>query len=372
MANALFRGKLDPDSDLVVVVMAGGSGTRFWPLSRQAKPKQFLDIVDGEKSLIQLTWDRIKALPFKTSVLVASGESHIDLVSQHLPESGIVAEPCARNTAACVAYAAMRIESEVGPKAMLCLPADHIIQNLERFEEVISCALEKINSSDVLATIGLKPTKPETGYGYIKCGDEVTGASKLPVFNVDRFVEKPDLKTAESYLQSGEYFWNSGMFIWRTDVLLSSLKQYFPDLHQGLELMFKVDGDALEKSIRVSFPKLPSESIDTGLMEKAENVVMVPAEGLEWSDVGAWDAWAESASDEIRDKDGNVCSGDVKLIDSKACSVYSQSRLIAGVGLENLIIVDTGDALLVMPSDRAQDVKKVIAELQEEGKTKLL
>jgi len=304
--------------------------------------------------------------------LVARGESHIDLVEEHLPESGIVAEPCARNTAACIAYAAKRIESEVGPKPMLCLPADHLIQNLDKFSEVVKCAFEKVNSSEVLATIGLKPTRPETGYGYIKCGAKESGEGKLSVFEVDSFVEKPDRDTAVKYVESGDYFWNSGMFIWRTNVLLASLKQHFPDLHQGLEEMFAGETSSLEEDIRNIFPKLPSESIDTGLMEKADNVVMVPAEGLEWSDVGAWDAWAERATEEIRDELGNVCSGDVKLIDSKSCSVYSQSRLIAGVGLENLIIVDTGDALLVMPSDRAQDVKKVIAELKEEGRKGLL
>ena len=372
MSNKLFTGELDAEVELVVVIMAGGSGTRFWPLSRRSRPKQFLDFIDGKKSLIQLTAERLESLPYKTSVLVASGESHIELVREHLPNSVILAEPCARNTAACLGYAAKQIEEKVGPKVMLCLPADHLIANVTEFYAIIQSAYELVQSGEHLVTLGLKPTRPETGYGYIKCGGPESDSS--PALKVEKFVEKPDSKTAETYLKSGDYFWNSGMFLWRSDTLIESLGEHFPSLMEGLDRMFAggLEGSELEANIRKIFPSLESESIDTGLMEKANNVVMFPAENLGWSDVGAWDAWSENASSEIKDKDGNVSYGDVKLINSSGCSVYSEKKFVATIGMEDLIVVDTEDALLICPASKAQDVKKIIQELEKEGQDKLL
>ncbi len=372
MSNKLFTGRIDPEVELVVVIMAGGSGTRFWPLSRRSRPKQFLNFIDGKKSLIQLTADRLEALPFKTSIMVASGESHTTLVREHLPNSVILAEPCARNTAACLGYAAKQIEQKVGSKVMLCLPADHLIANVDEFYKIIQSAFDLVKSGKHLVTLGLKPTRPETGYGYIKCsGSESESSAAL---KVEKFVEKPDLKTAESYMKSGDYFWNSGMFLWRSDTLLDSLAEHFPSLMDGIDQMFPgdIDESEIEENIRKIFPTLESESIDTGLMEKASNVVMFPAENLGWSDVGAWDAWSENASPEILDKSGNVSYGDIKFIDSSGCSVYSEKKFVATIGMEDLIVVDTKDALLICPANRAQDVKKVIQELEKEGQEKLL
>ena len=379
MSKLLFKGNISPETELVVVIMAGGSGTRFWPLSRQDNPKQFLNFVDGEKSLIQLTAERLSSLPINTSLIVSCGEHHEELVNEHLVDAAILAEPLARNTAACLAYAAFEIEARLEKSVpMLCLPADHLIGNVKQFHKIILAAIEGTKEQKALGTIGIEPSKPEIGYGYIKFDkSSFREFNDLSSHKVQKFVEKPHLEKAKEYVESGDYYWNSGMFIWESSTLLENLKEHFPRLHAGLYEVYSKNlihssPDEHAAAIREAFPKLDSESIDTGLMEKADNVIMFLGQNLDWSDVGAWDAWLDTANKSIIDQDNNVSFGEVEFINSKGCSVYSENKFVAALGLEDLVIVETKDALLVCPRDKSQDVKKIIEKLKSENKMNLL
>lgn len=365
--NPLSSGKLNPNAEFVTVILAGGSGTRFWPLSRSSNPKQFLKLSPDGSSLIQATASRLKPLANNSEILVVTAENQSHLVKEHLPTAQILAEPMPKNTAACIAYAAAKVLTEVGDVPMVCLPSDHLISGDEELLRTYKRALELTHSEDLLATIGIPPSYPETGYGYIKKSSIFQ--DKEHIYKVHSFVEKPNLHTAKEYLSSGDYFWNSGMFVWRAGVIWEAFKTLMPELAPHLDNLLelaKLDFPLSETT--KLFGQLESISIDYGVMEKADNVVMLAGVGFRWSDVGSWSSWKDSYEESRPRDDKNLVFGDADLINCKDTLIYGDKKFIAGVGLESLIVVDTPDAILVCHRDQAQEVKKIVELLKEKGR----
>ncbi len=351
---------------LKVVILAGGQGARFWPISRIKRPKQFLSISESGESLIQATARRVLPLSGKENLMVVTNVLHEALIAEHVPYAQIVSEPIGRNTAASIGLAAIRIRRESPKTVMVVLPADHSVTNEDILRETLKEAAELAASKDILATIGIKPTFAHTGYGYIKRGKKIGARS----YEVGRFYEKPNLERATKYIEAGDYFWNSGMFVWRAEVILAAIKDEMPNLFDALQQIEQALGSALEKeTIQRVFNGLESTSIDFGVLEHAKNCAVVGAEAFGWSDVGSWDAWAEHFD---KDADGNLRYGDALVIDSKGCVVHSKNRLIAVLGAEDLVVIDAGDAMLVCPRSRLQDVRKIVDELKREGRNEFI
>lgn len=358
------------------VIMAGGSGTRFWPASRVSNPKQFLALV-SDRPLIREAFDRAAAFSNAGDVYIAAGLSHRDKVLETLPgldPSHYIAEPCARNTAPCIGLAALRLSAIDPAGVMIVSPADHVYGDPSELYRCLGLAVESARRQDVLVTLGIKPTRAETGYGYIEVGSD-TGPD---VMRVERFVEKPDAETAERYLRSGRHLWNSGVFVWRTEVILEAIRRHVPDLWRGLKTIEKALGGSDEDSvIREVFESLNAESIDYAVLEKEKEVLVVPTDPG-WSDVGSWDAVAELRSADpartvIAKEPGY--QGEVVTIDSEGCFVVPSAesgRAIALIGVKDLVVVDTGDALLVCRKGASQSVREVVKELAAKGRNGLL
>jgi mannose-1-phosphate guanylyltransferase len=291
----------------------------------------------------------------------------------------VLAEPVGRNTAPCLGFAAIKVLKEVGDVPMLCLPADHLILNEDEVRRTYQAALNCAREQDVLVTIGIRPSAPETGYGYIHQG-EIAGADErtsMALMHVKEFVEKPDRATAEQYLKSGAYFWNSGTFAWRPSVLLRAINQYLPDLGASLERIGECFGKADEFDlVAKEFESITKISVDYGVMEQAQNVLMVPGSGFEWNDVGSWSAWADCAEEAQVDLESpsNIAynPGETVFVDAKHSAVYGEGRAVAVVGLEDVIVVETKDAVLVCHRDRTQEVKDVVEYLDSKGRKDLL
>ncbi len=376
MSRELIHGSLKAEHGVIAAVMAGGSGTRFWPLSRRTMPKQYLQLADDDTSLIQATAERLDSLCGAEGVLVITAEDQVGLVRSQVPSARILAEPLARNTAACVGYGALHILQSVGDVPMLCLPADHVIHGELQIRKVYESAIRLAAEQDVLVTIGIRPTSPETGYGYIHCGEEeqkATESDALPHYRVSSFVEKPDRATAQQYLLSGEHFWNSGMFVWRPSVVLAAIDRYVPALGAALkELGPLLKSGGSPEDISRLYEQLESVSIDVGVMEQADNVLMIPGEGFMWSDVGSWSSWVDTVAAKGAGEDGNISRGEVALTNCKNCAVIGNKRMVAAVGLEEIVVVDTDDAVLVCNKSSAQDVKQVVDLLKKSGREDLL
>lgn len=338
--------------------MAGGSGTRFWPRSRTRVPKQLLPIV-GRRSLLAETLARVRPLVAPRSTWVVTASSHATAVrreSRGVPRGHVLVEPQGRNTAAAIALAALRIGAVAPDGVMAVLPADHAVGDPARFRETLDRALTLAATTDRLVTIGVPPTYPETGYGYIQVGD-LLGAAEEGMHAVARFIEKPDRARAETLIAAGDTLWNAGMFAWRVERILAELRRWLPDLMGALEpAVRRGTATALARAYR----RLPAISIDHGVLERAEHVAVVRAT-FPWSDVGSWAAVA----DLWRNGDAaNAVRGLAVLLDSAGCIVDAGSRLVALVGAKDLVVVDTPDAVLVCPTDRAQDVRLVVDELR--------
>lgn len=349
------------------VIMAGGGGTRFWPLSRREVPKQLLNL-SGKDLMVNETIDRLSSSIEKEDILIVTHVTQAKLMltetKGRVENNHILAEPAARNTAACIGYAAMEIVKKYGDGVMCILPSDHYIKDLEGYQKVIESAIVLAETSDDLVTIGIKPTFPSTGYGYIKFQLEDVEAKK-----VEEFVEKPDVDTAKEYMNSGEYLWNSGMFIWKASVILKKFQQLLPDIYECLEEIGNaMKTDREQEVIDRIYPTIPKISIDYGIMERANNVVVMEGD-FGWSDVGSWDA-LETIYD--KDEDGNISHGEVLHIDSKNCIAYAQNKLVTTVGVEDIIVVETKDAILVCHKEKAQDVRKVVEKLEIQGKNQYL
>ncbi|RJP60706.1 MAG: mannose-1-phosphate guanylyltransferase [Candidatus Auribacter fodinae] len=347
---------------IYAVIMAGGKGERFWPLSRLKTPKQLLAIT-SERTMIQETVGRISEYIPVDNILIITNIAQKAVIEQqlpHIPASRIIAEPCGRNTAPCIALAAAVISSESPNAVMLVLPADHIIHDREKFSATIKDTIEQAQTEKALFTIGIHPEHPATGYGYIHAGESVQLDCDTKFYVVKEFMEKPDLPTAQKFLASGEYFWNSGIFVWRTDVIVDCIKNFMPDLYDGYLKMRQsaLSGD-LDSLLPVIYPTLPSISVDYGIMEKAKKVMMAKSR-FDWDDVGAWDAVAKHFTP---DNDNNVINGRFLGIDTSGCTVFSKRHFVGTIGVENLIIVVTDDAVLVCNKDNAQDVKLLVQNI---------
>jgi mannose-1-phosphate guanylyltransferase len=356
---------------MYAVIMAGGRGSRFWPRSREKKPKHLLDIV-SDKTIIQETVDRIRPLIPPDKILIVTGQSHGSELIRQLPEiprENIIIEPVGRNTAPCIGLAALHIKKKATDAVMLVLPSDHLIADEKRFREILGAAATMARRGDYLVTIGIRPTGPETGYGYIEQGREQAAIEGEKVYDVRSVREKPDLTQARALLAQGGFSWNSGMFIWKVSTILNALEQWLPDLYDGLLQIEAVLGSSREAAeVEQFYRQARSISIDYGVMEKAQNTLVIPGD-FGWSDVGSWDALWEVSP---RDEKGNVVRGQVINIDSRNCLVHSPGKPVALVGVEDLIVVDTGDALMICKRGSSQDVKKVVDWLEKANKKEYL
>ncbi len=344
---------------MIIVILAGGSGTRFWPLSRSRHPKQLMSVLGG-KSMLQRTVERVLPLNPERIIVITNRlqaeESSAQLTSITGVPLEVIAEPVGRNTAPAVGLAARLALSP--DTVMAVLPADHVIPDEEEFCRLLRRG-EAAAREGNLVTLGIAPTRPETGYGYIEVAAGSTGLGPFPV---SRFVEKPDLERAEQFLKAGSFYWNSGMFLWRADVILQELEQQLPEVHAGLQALPVRDGRLSPQGLEEFYAGVKSESIDVGVMERSKRVVMLPAT-FGWSDVGSWSALPEVLA---ADDQGNVIinsAGEI-LTDSRGCLAYGGGKLVALLGVSDLIVVDTPDALLVCHRERAQEVKGIVAELQ--------
>ncbi len=348
--------------------MAGGGGTRFWPLSRHEEPKQLLNL-SGKDLMVNETIDRVATLAKLEDIFVVTNVDQAPKMAEatdgRLKKDHILSEPCARNTAACIGYAALEILEKYGDGVMCIFPSDHFIKDTEAFTRVLKEAIRIAEEENNLVTLGITPTFPSTGYGYIKFDKNLTSVGK-PVLE---FKEKPDLATAEAYVASGEYAWNSGMFVWKASVIMDHFKELLPDVYACLEeLRGFMNTEEEAEAIKRIYPTIPSISIDYGIMEQASDVKVISAE-MGWNDVGSWDNLGVLYDE---DSDGNIFAGDHLAIDTKGCITYSKKRLISTVGVENLIIVETDDAIMVCDKNRAQDVKLIVEELKSKGREELL
>jgi mannose-1-phosphate guanylyltransferase / mannose-6-phosphate isomerase len=357
---------------LIPVILSGGSGTRLWPLSRELYPKQLLPLV-GKGTMLQETLARLAAVADVGAPLVVCNESHRFLVAEQLLERGtqpqaILLEPVGRNTAPAVAIAAMAAVADApagkshADPLLLILPADHVIRDVRAFQAAVAIG-RKAAEAGKLVTFGVVPTKPETGYGYIRRTPGAAGGSAFPIAE---FVEKPDLATAQRYVDSGEYFWNSGMFMFRASTVLEEMRKLAPAIYDACAQAYtaaKRDLDFTRLPAK-EFGACPSDSFDYAVMEKTQHGVVVPL-AAGWSDVGSWSALHEAIPG---DEHGNVRIGDVLTVDTNGCYLQSTSRLVAAVGLEDHVVVETKDAVLVAPKSRVQDVKELVAQLKKQGR----
>ncbi len=354
---------------LTAVIMAGGVGERFWPKSRQNCPKQFLSLTSDGETMIQKTVKRLAPLISQKDIYIITNAHYLSLVQEQLPDlppENVIAEPCPRNTAPAIGLAASLIQKKYDDAVMFFLPSDHLIHHEHSYINTLRKASHAALQDKTLITLGITPTYPETGYGYIKYQQD---GAQDGVYPVECFVEKPDLQTAEAYLQSGNYLWNSGMFIWKASSILHSIKKYMPELYQGLQTIAEAYGtENFHEVLNHKFPELPSESIDFGVMEKANHIFTIPGD-FGWDDVGSWLALERINQ---TDENDNMLDGDILSIDSHNCTVAGNGRMIALLGVQDLVIVDTDDALLICNKNQTQDIKKILAELKAEKKSELL
>ena len=346
--------------DLYAVIMAGGIGARFWPRSKKKSPKQLLKIV-GDQTMIQETFKRLNGLVPKENILIVTNEVQKPGIVEQLPEipsENIIVEPFGRNTATCIGLASIIIQERSPDAVTFIMPADHIIRNNENFINTLKTASQFSYENQALVTIGIQPTKPETGYGYIQI-DEDSG--KNNVYKVLTFAEKPNYATAVNFIESGDFFWNSGMFIWKINTILAEINKLMPDLYEGLvQLKDHLNNPDFPNILSEVYGHLKSISIDYGIMEKSDNVFLVKGQ-FSWSDVGSWEAVYELSD---KDDDGNVKVGSVYTDMALDSYVYSPDKFTALIGLDNVIVINTNNALLICKRDKAQDVKNIIDYLK--------
>lgn len=357
--------------DTKIVVLAGGQGSRFWPISRLKQPKQFLSISSSGESLLQATVRRVAPLASAQDIWVMSNDLLLPLVVQHCPSTRVICEPVARNTAACIGFAAVHAILENPESVLVVLPADHAVGDEDALRNILGDAISLARDEHFLVTVGITPTHPHTGYGYIKRGAPVGGRA----YRVDRFFEKPSYERAEKYCESREYSWNSGMFVWRASTILEAFQEFLPAMHAGLmQIRDALASETMSPELKGQtidgiFRKLESISIDFGVLEHARNGVVIEADDFGWNDVGSWDQWAEHFAHDDQD---NLVKGEALLIDSHKCVVHSEHRFAAVVGAQDMIVIDAGDALLVCSRNSVQEVRKVVDELRRRGRTELV
>lgn len=353
----------DPDMEQIhAVVLAGGSGSRLWPLSRQHLPKQFLAL-DGEATLLQTTIDRLSPTIRQQDVLIVTQEAHAkgEAYQALLPYQTLY-EPIGRNTAPAIALAAAYLTVNGADPVMVVLPADHVIKDEARFRAHLQVAIQAAQNGR-LVTFGIQPTRPDTGFGYIKaqCADDTM------VRKVECFTEKPDLATAEHFLKEGGYYWNSGMFVWRASAILAEIQRHLPTVYQIVESILAKSraGATFQQAVEQHFRAMPSVSIDYGVLEKSDRVSLIPCD-IGWNDVGSWQAVHEISA---QDENGNALQGNVIAVECKNSLIRAGKRLVAAIGVEDLCVIETADAVLISKSDQTQRVREVVDALQEKGAT---
>ncbi|MCZ6673825.1 MAG: mannose-1-phosphate guanylyltransferase [Verrucomicrobia bacterium] len=356
-----------------IIIMAGGRGERFWPKSRLARPKHLQPIV-GDQTMLAQTVERVAALVPPQNLIVITNSLQRDIILQDMPQLSpdqVVGEPVGRDTAAAVGLATVLVQAKDPDATFAILPADHVIHDGESYRKVLDRAFTAAEEKQTLVTIGIKPTDPATGYGYIHAGQVSSEVNGAPVYEVKRFVEKPVLETAKAYLESGEYFWNAGMFIWKVSTIDKALQLHTPVLYEGLRKISHglQAGESVESLMEEVYPSLEKISVDFAIMERASNVSMVESD-FDWDDVGAWPAIERHYP---KDAVGNVSKGTV-LFEQSANNIVvtSKGHLTAVVGVEDLIIVHTADATLVCHKDKAQEIKAVVKRLGEKEEFKHL
>ncbi len=347
-----------------LVIMAGGVGSRFWPMSTEEKPKQFIDVLGTGKTLLQLTVERFGQLIDPKNVWVVTNQRYVDIVSEQLPDmprENILCEPCRRNTAPCIAYVSWRIKAK-DPKANIVVtPSDHVVMNVQEFQRVISSCMDFTADSDAIVTLGMKPTRPETGYGYIQADLSNSSLRNKQVFRVDTFREKPDLQTAQEYIKKSNYFWNAGIFIWNVSTIVNAFRVYQPKLNKIFEQLLPVYGTPQEQeAINQHFPKCENISVDYAIMEKAEEIFVCPAD-FGWSDLGTWGSLQTHSK---RDLYGNACIGEnISLFESHNCIVHTrQEKKVVVQGLDGYIVAENDDTLLICKLSEEQRIKQFSSE----------
>lgn len=343
-----------------LVIMAGGVGSRFWPMSTTEKPKQFIDVLGVGRSLLQLTFDRFKGICSSENVWVVTNQSYKDLVLEQLPEipvTNILCEPCRRNTAPCIAYVSWRIKAKDRDANIVVTPSDHIVTNCEEFKRVISQCLKFTNETDAIITLGMKPTRPETGYGYIQADLSSSSPRNKEIFRVDSFREKPDLETAKKYIQNKSYFWNAGIFIWSVSTIVNAFRIYQPSISKIFESLLPVYGTPDEQEeINKRFPECENISVDYAIMEKAEEIFVCPAD-FGWSDLGTWGSLLVQTK---KDLYGNGVIGEnVSLFDTHNCIVHTlDKKKVVIQGLDGFIVADDDNKLLICKLSEEQRIKQ--------------
>ena len=349
------------------VIMAGGRGARFWPLSRERLPKQLVKLF-GPQTLLERTVERLSPLIPLERLLVVTGADQARAIRRHLPDlprENVLVEPEGRNTAPCIGLAACEIARRERGAAMGVFPADHLIAQEEAFRKLLGKAAGLLKSRpEALVTFGMQPTHPATGYGYIKQGAEVARAGKQPVHSVEAFVEKPDVATARRYLKDKRYLWNGGIFLWRVDTIRAAFEAYLPEMARGLEEIDEALGRRdVAKRLKSIYPRLPATSIDYGVMERTDAALVIQSD-VGWSDVGSWKSLADLLE---ADEKSNVAVGHHVELETSGTVVFAPRHLVATIGVDDLIIVVTDDAVLVCNKDQDQDVRQLVDSLRARG-----
>lgn len=342
------------------IIMAGGVGSRFWPMSRQSMPKQFLDILGTGKSFIRHTYERFAKIIPDENFLVVTNVKYKDLVLEHIPEikpDQVLAEPVGRNTAPCIAYAAWKLKGVNPGSSMVVTPADHLILNEDEFRNVIKECIDFAGKENVMMTIGIKPNRPDTGYGYIQI-DNKTPKPGESIYKVKTFTEKPNLEMAQIFVDSGEFFWNSGIFIWKVSTILEAMSQFLPEMHQQFLSIEQFYNTKKEQShIEQIYPECRNISIDFGIMEKARNVY-VRCSDFGWSDIGTWNSLYQHSQ---KDEKGNVVTDNCLTYNTEGCIIKNENGSLTVIeGLKDYIVINSGGVLMICPKDNEQDVKKFV------------
>lgn len=347
-----------------VIVMAGGVGSRFWPFSRTSHPKQFQDILGTGKSILQQTIDRFENICPKENIYIVTHENYKELVKEHLPfleDDQILLEPVRRNTAPCIAYASYKIAAK-NPKANLVVsPADHIISDQENFERIITTVLEHTQKKDILVTLGIQPTRPDTGYGYIQTSPRKLGELQ----KVKTFTEKPNAELAQTFLDSGEFVWNSGIFIWNAQAIIREFNKHLYDIHYAFTDLNNVYFTEQEdEALKLAYYQCKNVSIDFGVMEKSDKVYVMPSD-FDWSDLGTWKSLHDMVE---KDENENVFQGNIMAYETKGCIVKTpKDRLVVVQGLEDYIVAEYDNVLVICKKDHEQQIKQFVKDAEEKG-----
>lgn len=347
-----------------LVIMAGGVGSRFWPMSTAECPKQFIDVLGVGKSLLQLTMERFANIASPENVWVVTNEKYVDIVHEQLPDvprTNILSEPCRRNTAPCIAYVSWRIKTRDANANIVVTPSDHIVTNVAEFKRVINAALQFTGETDAMLTLGMKPTRPETGYGYIQADLTSSSPRNKEIFRVDSFREKPDLQTALQYIERKNYFWNAGIFIWSVKTIINAFRIYQPAMNRLFESMTDIYGTEREQeTINRMYPECENISVDYAIMEKAEEIFVCPAD-FGWSDLGTWGALLMQTKHDLY---GNsIIGNNVSVYDTQNCIIHTtEEKKVVVQGLDGYIVAEKDDTLLICKLAEEQKIRSFAEE----------